>query len=1001
MALSPALMLACFIVLPPCMQANDGDAPAGWDAVQVILHAHCTGCHGADKQQGGLRLDSLPHLLAGGASGAVLGDSGEDENQLIQRLLHEDPDERMPPEGEPALEMQQRDFLVDWIMNHRKALLDWQGSPFEAQVYEHWSLSPLQKPPVPKFEGMNDQAWVRHPIDAFILHQMQSEGLSPSKEADRTTLIRRVTYDLTGLPPSPEEVQAFETNPHPQAYEQLVERLLASPAYGERWARHWLDVVHYADTHGYDKDKLRPHAWPYRDYVIRSFNDDKPYERFVREQLAGDVLYPQTKDGLTATGFIATGPWDFIGHAEVAEDKIDGKIARHLDRDDMVTTTMNTFVSTTVQCARCHHHKFDPVRMDDYYSLQAVFAALDRADREFDSDPMVAQQRLVLSDQSKRLHEALDSLEEKVRARAGEPLSQLEASIKLLEKAPTRRPEAYGYHSEIADNPSVEKWVQVDLGAIHSIGRIQLWGCEDDFNGIGAGFGFPRRFRVEASLEAPFEEEVLLLADHTREDVVSPGSGAFALDIEPVQARFVRVTATRLAERSSDYIFALAELEVLDASGRQVAQGATVQALDSIEAPVRWGRKNLVDGLHVAASEDPDTGRTLQELKQARMDLMVSATQPEWSHQRQQWREQLEITQKALEQLPPPSKVYAGTVHHGSGAFRGRGHLNGEPRTIQVLARGDVSQPGKVVQPGAIPIYADRSPSFALHDPHQEGDRRVALADWILQPDHPLTWRSIVNRVWQYHFGVGICETPNDFGRMGAEPTHPDLLDWLAVEFRDGGQSLKQLHRHIVHSATYRQTSAVDPNKAKLDGNNRYLWRMNRRRLEAEAYRDSVLQVAGLMDRRMGGASFMDFVIEKPEHSPHYQYHLHDPLDPKSHRRSVYRFIVRSQQQPFMTTLDCADPSLMVARRNETLTPAQSLALLNNPFMLAVSQAWAQGLQRESPTLEGQVTRALEQLLSRKPLSDQVSRWSGYASQHGLANTCRWLFNLNAFMFVD
>ncbi|MGA0409777.1 MAG: DUF1553 domain-containing protein, partial [Limisphaerales bacterium] len=394
------------------------------------------------------------------------------------------------------------------------------------------------------------------------------------------------------------------------------------------------------------------------------------------------------------------------------------------------------------------------------------------------------------------------------------------------------------------------------------------------------------------------------------------------LDIEPVQARFVRVTATRLAERSSDYIFALAELEVLDASGRQVAQGATVQALDSIEAPVRWGRKNLVDGLHVAASEDPDTGRTLQELKQARMDLMVSATQPEWSHQRQQWREQLEITQKALEQLPPPSKVYAGTVHHGSGAFRGRGHLNGEPRTIQVLARGDVSQPGKVVQPGAIPIYADRSPSFALPDSHQEGDRRVALADWILQADHPLTWRSIVNRVWQYHFGVGICETPNDFGRMGAEPTHPDLLDWLAVEFRDGGQSLKQLHRHIVHSATYRQTSAVDPNKAKLDGNNRYLWRMNRRRLEAEAYRDSVLQVAGLMDHRMGGASFMDFVIEKPEHSPHYQYHLHDPLDPKSHRRSVYRFIVRSQQQPFMTTLDCADPSLMVARRNETLTPA-------------------------------------------------------------------------------
>ena len=291
---------------------------------------------------------------------------------------------------------------------------------------------------------------------------------------------------MLGLLPTPEEVQTFLQDTHPMAYERLVDRLLASPAYGERWARHWLDVVHYADTHGYDKDKLRPHAWPYRDYVVRSFNADKPYARFVREQLAGDVLYPQSVDGLTATGFIATGPWDFIGHAEVSEDKVDGQIARHLDRDDMVTTAMNTFVSTTVQCARCHHHKFDPVRMDDYYSLQAVFAALDRSDREFDADPVVARQRQFLQERKTQLTANLSALQERIRQKAGEPLRKVEASIQTLEKASASRPDAYGYHSAIADVPDVEKWVQVDLGSVQRIQQVRLWGCEDDFNGIGA-----------------------------------------------------------------------------------------------------------------------------------------------------------------------------------------------------------------------------------------------------------------------------------------------------------------------------------------------------------------------------------------------------------------------------------------------------------------------------------------------------------------------------------
>ena len=270
---------------------------------------------------------------------------------------------------------------------------DWPDGVDKSKVvdkFDWWSLKPLTRPEVPKIvvhkNGVNE---VAAPIDAFILAMLREKGLTPSLEADRRTLIRRLYFDLIGLPPSPEEMDAFVADPDPSAYAKLVEKLLESPHYGERWARHWLDVVHYGDTHGYDKDQPRPNAWPYRDYVVRAFNSDKRYSRFVEEQIAGDIFAPGTEDGLTATGFIAAGPWDLIGHAEVPESKIDGKIARNLDRDDMVTNTCNTFVSLTVQCARCHHHKFDPVMQEDYYRLQADFAALDRADRTYDIDQTV------------------------------------------------------------------------------------------------------------------------------------------------------------------------------------------------------------------------------------------------------------------------------------------------------------------------------------------------------------------------------------------------------------------------------------------------------------------------------------------------------------------------------------------------------------------------------------------------------------------------------------
>lgn len=650
-----------------------------------------------------------------------------------------------------------------------------------------WSLRPLVRPQLPPLPAAA-ASWARNPIDVHILAALRARGLTPSPEAPPRVLLRRVYFDLLGLPPSPDEVDEFLTQwqASPEsAYNDLITRLLASPLYGERWARHWLDVVHYGETHGYDKDKPRPNAWPYRDYVIRAFNEDRPYARFVQEQVAGDVLFPNTRDGIVALGFLAAGPWDFIGHVELPESKIDGMVARHLDRDDMVSNTLSTFTSLTVHCAQCHNHKFDPIRQEEYYRLQAVFAAVDRADRTYDEDAALARRRAELVAHQSTL------------------LSQ--------QKELARRPSEQG-------------------------------------------------------------------------------------------------------------------------------------------------------------GKEPELQRALARVKQA------------------------------LAALPPPLVVYAATVHTGTGNFTGTGATGGKPRPIYLLTRGDVKKPGKEVGPGA--LVALPVP-FTLPSEHTEGDRRAALARWLSDERHPLTWRSIVNRVWLYHWGRGLVDTPNDFGKMGQLPTHPELLDWLAVEFRDSGQSLKQLHRLIVTSATYRQASDHRAEHALLDAENQWYWRQNRRRLEAEAVRDSMLAVSGRLQFRLGGPSFQDFVIEKPEHSPHYQYHLHDANDPRTHRRSVYRFVVRSQLQPFLTTMDCADPSLLVDKRNQTITPLQALTLLNNPLTVVMAEHFAHRVASLSNDLPQQTRAAFRLALGRNPTAEEHAALTAYAQQHGLASLCRAILNLNEFVFVD
>ena len=956
--------------------------------IQPIFKEHCYKCHGESSSKNGLRLDRKADALKGGDSGKVIIAGKADTSILFRNIGSIEKAIMMPPKG-PRLSSQQIDLIKNWI--NQGALWPDDGSE-KSNVLSWWSLQPMKVIPPPK---ANHQ-WVKNPIDSFVWNKLQKKELSPSKEASKITLLRRVYFDVTGLPPEPAEIENFLNDKSPDAYEKLVDRLLASPQYGERWARHWLDAVHFGETHGYDKDKLRLNAWPYRDYVIRSLNADKPYGRFVSEQLAGDMLFPGTPEGIEALGFIASGPWDYIGHAEVPESKIDGRVARHLDRDDMVANTANTFLSMTVQCAQCHNHKFDPILQTDYYGMQAVFAALDRADKPYHADAGIALQFESLKQKIKVQEAAMQAFEAKMPGR--KELAEIDSRIAQLQKASVGKNPAFGYHSGISPKQSELKWIQIELPQSQIIDKIVLHACHDEFNNIGAGFGFPVRYQVQISDEATFKAPEILSLKTNDQDQLNPGLMPVAINVGMKKAKYIRVVATKLAPRQNDYILALAEVEVLDAKGKNLALNAPVTSLDSTEAPIRWTKKNLTDGIWFQGA---DTSNKETAALQEQKNKLLATLVPEADRLAlQNMKSQVSELKAQLAKMPQPKMVFAGTVHTGSGAFSGTGATGGKPRTIHLLQRGNIEKPLDVVSPRAITALPHSPGMFSIPENEPEGLRRVALANWITHDANPLVWRSIVNRVWRWHFGRGIVDTPNDFGKMGKEPSHPELLDWLATDFRDNGQSLKRLHRLILTSATYQQSSAINSDSAAKDSDNVYYWRMNRKKLEAEAIRDSVLKVSGKLDEAMFGPSFQDFVIEKPAHSPHYQYHLHNPEDAKSFRRAVYRFLVRSQQQPFMTTLDCADPSLLVDKRNESLSALQALVLLNNGFMLVQSKEFAKRLERDFPKQQ-QVENAFLIALGRKPTQSELESLTALATQYSLADLARVLFNLNEFSFVD
>ncbi len=951
--------------------------------IAPILESRCLSCHNADEAKGDFVLASKATAL-GFQEGIIPGNA--DDSLLIKMVSGPDPE--MPKKGK-SLSKEEVELLREWIQGGAAWPEDRTLKDNPERDLDWWSLKPLIKDQSPKPGDQNQ-------VDFYVNRKLKEKNLAPLASATPQTLIRRLTYDLTGLPPTPEEIDAFVAKPD---WEKLVTRLLASPAFGEKFGQHWLDLARYAETHGYDKDKPRTNAWPYRDYVIRNFNEDKPFTRFVQEQVAGDALFPGDPDGVIALGFLAAGPWDFIGHQEVGEGKIDGRIAKHLDRDEMVSAVFNVFQSTTVQCAQCHHHKFDPIRMEDYYRLHAVFAAVDRADRVYTGlPPDQEKEKSKLQKQVNELQAEQRALDSEMKRKISAKASGIDRRLtKLKEKYGNGLKPQYGYHSLITKNQTEEKWVQVDIGKARGATEVRVIPAFDNYGGIGAGFGFPVRYRVEVSNDEKFSKDVRLLLDATGKDQPNPGTGTAKAEGDGKPFRYLRITATKLGTRTNDYIFALGEVEILNEGGAQnFALNAKVTAKDTIEQGVRWGKSNLVDGIFFRELGNEEAMSELRELQSKRKVIEKELSNPETINRIAKIKEELVPLNEQLKKFPKGEMVYAAAASFtGSGNFRPTG---GKPRPIRLLHRGDMTTPGDEMNPGAPPLWDGVPDLFFEQAEWQEQEARAELARYLTRKDNPLFWRTIANRLWQWSMGSPLVNTPNDFGRGGMEPTHPELLDYLAAKLRDDpDQSLKSIVRLLVTSEAYRRSSQHQEANAKIDGNNAYRWRANRRRLSAEEFRDSILAISGKLNTTPGGPSFQDFIIEKPQHSPHYEYHLHDPNDPKSHRRTIYRFVVRSQPQPMLTTLDCADPSISIPERDESTTALQALTQWNHRFVEAMSGNLAERLLDS----DEKVNHACQLALGRLPNEEEFAILSDHLKNHGNESFARLTFNLNAFVYVD
>jgi hypothetical protein len=947
------LPLLCLPLLAVTTAAADPAGIAFFEQkIRPVLAEQCYECHSASakKLKANLRLDSKAGWERGGDSGEpALVPGKPDLSLLIRSIQHLDDDLQMPPKKPKLPDAVIADF-VTWVRMGAPDPRDGGAGVATRADKTWWSLQPLAP------------ADAARTVDDFIVSKLAEKGLTLNPPADPRTLIRRMSYDVIGLPPSPEEVAAFTAayqRDADAATRDLADRLLASPHYGERWGRHWLDVTRFGESVGFERNVIIDDLWPLRDYVIKSFNDDKPFDQFIAEHLAGDVIAPGNPAIEVASAFLVAGPYDDVKNQDVAAMAN----IRAATLDDIITATGGAFLGLTFNCARCHHHKFDPIPTEDYYRLRAAFEGVAHG------------RRVIASAQEREAFRAATEAPNREKTRLAAEIDALNRGI--TERAKTALADRPPQRPKIDPQLTEERFAPVAARVVKFV--------------IQAHTGNPRAQRPGGSRLVEFEvwtagetSRNVALARHggraegarsaVAEDFPEAYGPQFTIDGEHGEQWFIGTPA--------ELTITLAQTETIDritfsnAKGRDISEGNARG-----ETPCDYEIRVSADGVAwhtVATSADREPWTLAHGIERLRAEIIT----PDEKARLAALERELAQAQRQLNAIPKLRQVWAG-VH------------TAVPEPTFVHQSGDPMKPTNPVVPASLNVLDRVTAPYALSAEATDGDRRLALAQWITRADNPLTPRVLANRVWQYHFGTGIVDTPSDFGFLGGRPTHPELLDHLANRLVRLGWRLKPLHREILLSRTYRQGTAHRPDAALVDRDARLLWRFPPRRLSAEELRDTMLEVAGKLDRRMGGPGFRLYKFTQNNVSTYFPLDRHGP---ETHRRAVYHQNARASVVDLLTDFDLPDISFAAPRRASTTTPLQALTLLNHSLTLDLAAALAARLDGDESQ---QIRRAYELAFQREPSAAERTAGAALIAGHGVKAFCRALLNANELIFLE
>ena len=926
------------------------------EKVHPILKKNCFECHGHDEKhmKSDFWLASRTDLLKGGDLGNVVDLEKPHMSRLLYYINHMDPEIQMPPKKK--LKDKEIAIITEWIQRGAPYKKDLEHvlvkkNEVNEQTKQYWAYQPEKMPTLPQ---VKNESWLNNNIDRFILKKLEDKGLNPAQKADKKTLIRRAYYDLIGLAPSQEKINTFLADKSPQAFEKVLDELLASKQYGEKWGRHWLDLVRYAETNSYERDGAKPEAWQYRQWVIDAFNKDKPYDQMIMEQLAGDELENPTRETITATGYYRLGLWD--------DEPADRLQSIYDEYDDILKTTAEVFMGMTVGCARCHSHKIDPIPMRDYYGMLAFFHNV----RPYSRDRKHIMQNVIAPQRLKEIETYNASLNSRRKPLLDESaLIERELADKTQSQAPSMRNLTYKFYRS-----SWDKLPDFAMIRPEEEGKIESGFFDISKASRKTAFGYV----FEAKLIVPKDG---LYTFYLNSDDGSRLSinGKTVVNFDGIHTIAKRAPANNWQLTAGEHDIKLEYFQNIEKLGLKVRWSGPDFKNRPLSVP--GGAISSTDLAHIMKHHG---SRVLGEEKFKR-----------YQHLQHQLNTQLKLKE--------PGEYVLAVTEKGTKA----------PPT-HLLIRGSAHARGDLVEPHFPTILTNKKPD--VEATQNTSGRRKALAEWLVK-ESPMTAKVMVNRIWQYHFGRGIVRSANDYGNLGDKPTHEELLHYLSVTFKEQAWSWKKMHKHIMLSSTYQMSSQADKKALQVDPRNDLFWRFNMRRLTSEEVRDSILAATGKLMLNYGGPSvypkISDEVLKsqsritwntKVDKDPNHQY-----------RRSVYTFTKRSLILPVIESFDGATTDTSCAVRFETTTPTQSLSMINSDFINQAAEDFYQRLKKEAGDNETARIKLAWQLITASEVSpDEIKTAQDFLTAFSKENGnkdkawqqfCLIMLNLNEFIYLD